>query len=59
VVWRWKQHAFNSRDAVKQTKKQLTNDATESVSPPPMMEKQAQTESPLESLASICTLLIL
>jgi signal peptidase I len=48
-----------SRDAVKQTKQQLANDATESVSPPTMMQKQAQTESPLESLASICTLLIL
>src|SRR3984885_26650 len=48
-----------SRDAVKQTKQQLANDATESVSPPTMMQRQAQTESPLESLASICTLLVL
>jgi signal peptidase I len=48
-----------SRVAVSQTKKQITNGATESVSPPPMMEKQSQRETPLESLASICTLLVL
>src|ERR1700688_2475954 len=45
-----------SRDTVSQTKKPITNGITESMSPP-MMEKQR--ERPLESLASMCTLLVL
>jgi signal peptidase I len=49
--------ASGSRDAVKQTRMQLTDDASENVSPG-VTEAQAQRERPLESLASLCTLLI-